>query len=319
MIPKVELHCHLEGSISPALARELAARNGLDLPPGLFDPDGHYAWSGFLSFLAAYDRVCGVLRTARDFGDVLYAYLAEAAREGAVYVEMFCSPERPAALGISYAAWLEALAHGIDRAEREFGIVGRIVVVCIRHLGPDRALAIARTMIGEPHPYVVGYGMGGDEAKFSPGDFAPAFRLAHEHGLGCTVHAGEVVGPESVWASIDDLPVTRIGHGVRSADDPVLMAELARRGTVLEVCPGSNVAMGLYPDRASHPLHRLIDAGVTVTLNSDDPPFFHTTLGNEYDKAGLEPAALRRIARAALQASFADEATKRKLLKEIGP
>lgn len=318
MIPKVELHCHLEGSISPSLARELAARNGLELPSGLFGPDGHYDWNGFLSFLAAYDRVCGVLRTARDFGDVLYTYLIEAAREGAVYVEMFCSPERPAALGISYAAWLEALAHGIDRAEREVGIVGRIIVVCIRHLGPDRALAIARAMVGEPHPYVVGYGMGGDEAKFTPADFAPAFRLARDHGLGCTVHAGEVVGPESVWASIDCLPVTRIGHGVRSADDPALMAELARRGTVLEVCPGSNVAMGLYPDRASHPLHRLIDAGVAVTLNSDDPPFFHTTLGNEYDKAGLDPAALRNIARTALQASFADEVTKRRLLKEIG-
>ncbi len=319
MIPKVELHCHLEGSISPSLARDLAARNRLELPPGLFGPDGHYDWNGFLSFLAAYDRVCGVLRTARDFGDVLYAYLTEAAREGAVYVEMFCSPERPAALGISYAAWLEALADGIDRAEREVGIVGRIIVVCIRHLGPDRALAIARTMVGQPHPYVVGYGMGGDEAKFAPADFAPAFRLAREHGLGCTVHAGEVVGPESVWASIDDLPVTRIGHGVRSADDPALMAELARRGTVLEVCPGSNVAMGLYPDRASHPLHRLIEAGVAVTLNSDDPPFFHTTLGNEYDKSELDPAALRNIARTALQASFADEATKRRLSKEIGP
>lgn len=319
MIPKVELHCHLEGSIAPALARELAARNGLELPKGLFGPDGHYVWHDFWSFLAAYDRVCAVLRHPRDFGDIIYAYLAGVAREGAVYVEMFCSPERPAALGISYAAWLEALAEGIDRAEREFGIVGRIIIICIRHLGPERALAMVQGMVAEPHRYVVGFGMGGDEAKFAPADFASAYRLAHDQGYGCTVHAGEVLGPESVWASIEALPVTRIGHGVRSADDPALMAELARRGTVLEVCPGSNVALGLYPDRASHPLHRLIDAGVAVTLNSDDPPFFHTTLGNEYDKAGLDPAALRHIARTALSASFADEATKRKLLREIGP
>lgn len=319
MIPKVELHCHLEGSIAPALARELAARNGLDLPKGLFGADGHYVWHDFLSFLAAYDRVCTVLRHAGDFGDVIYAYLAGAAREGAVYVEMFCSPERPAALGISYAAWLEALTAGIDRAERDFGIVGRIIIICIRHLGPARAEAMVQAMLGEPHPYVVGFGMGGDEAKFTPADFAPAYRLAHEHGYGCTVHAGEVLGPESVWASIRALPVTRIGHGVRSADDPALLAELARRGTVLEVCPGSNIALGLYPDRASHPLHRLIDAGVAVTLNSDDPPFFHTTLGNEYDQAGLDAASLRRIARTALEASFADEATRRKLSKEIGP
>ena len=122
-----------------------------------------------------------------------------------------------------------------------------------------------------------------------------------------------------VWAAIRDLPVTRIGHGVRSAEDPALVAELARRGVVLEVCPGSNVALGLYPDRASHPLHRLIDAGVRVTLNSDDPPFFHTTLGTEYDLAGLDEAALKHIARTTVEASFADEATRQKLLREMKP
>ena len=118
MIAKAELHCHLEGSIPPALARELARRNGIDLPPGLMGQDGFYVWKDFLSFLAAYDLVCQTLRSARDFGDVLYSYLAGAAREGAVYVEMFCSPERPAALGIAYGAWLEALAAAIDRARR---------------------------------------------------------------------------------------------------------------------------------------------------------------------------------------------------------
>ncbi len=319
MIPKAEIHCHLEGSIPPRLALELADRNGLVLPPNLLDANGHYAWTNFWSFLDAYDRVCTALKTPRDFRDVIYTYLAGAAREGAVYVEMFCSPERPAALGISYLHWLEALAQGIDDARREFGIVGRIIIICIRHLGPERAEAMVRAMLAEPHPYVVGFGMGGDEAKFAPVDFAPAYRLAHENGYGCTVHAGEVVGPESVWAAIRDLPVTRIGHGVRSADDPALMEELARRGIVLEVCPGSNVALGLYPDRASHPLHRLIAAGVRVTLNSDDPPFFHTTLGTEYDLSGLDVRQLRGIARTTIEASFADEATRRQLLERVSP
>lgn len=317
MIPKAELHCHLEGSIPPALALELARRNNVDLPDGMFDAQGHYVWRDFLSFLDAYDRVCRALKTARDFGDVMYAYLKGAAAEGAVYVEMFCSPERPAALGISYSAWLDALEQAIDRARAEFGIEGRIIVVCIRHLGPERALAIVRQMLAEPHHYVVGFGMGGDEAKFRPADFAPAYRLAHDKGYGCTIHAGEVVGPESVWAAIDDLPVTRIGHGVRSADDPRLMETLARRGIVLEVCPGSNVALGLYPSRAAHPLHKLIAAGVRVTLNSDDPPFFHTTLGTEYAEAGLDEAALRGIARTAIEASFVDAETRKKLLEEI--
>jgi adenosine deaminase len=178
---------------------------------------------------------------------------------------------------------------------------------------------MVRSMVAEPHRYVVGFGMGGDEAKYKPIDFAPAYRLAHDRGFGCTVHAGEVLGPESVWAAITDLPVTRIGHGVRSADDPRLMEELVRRGIVLEVCPGSNVALGLYADREAHPLRRLIAAGVRVTLNSDDPPFFHTTLGAEYDAAGLGEAALRGITRTAIEASFADEATRQRLLREIGP
>jgi len=318
VIPKAEIHCHLEGSIPPKLALELAQRNGLVLPPNLLDARGHYAWTDFWSFLESYDRVCTALKTARDFRDVIYTYLAGVAQEGAVYVEMFCSPERPAALGISYAAWLAALVEGIDDAERDFGIVGRIIIICIRHLGPERADALVQAMIAEPHPYVVGFGMGGDEVQFDLVDFVPAYRRAHEKGYGCTVHAGEVVGPESVWAAIDHLPVTRIGHGVRSADDPRLMETLARRNIVLEVCPGSNVALRLYPDRAAHPLHRLVAAGVTVTLNSDDPPFFHTTLGTEYAEAGLDDRALRGITRAAIEASFADAALKKKLLEEIG-
>ena len=317
MIAKAELHCHLEGSIKPALAMKLAERNGLALPDGLMRSDGTYEWQDFLGFLAAYDRVCTALRTPRDFSDVIYSYLAGVAAQGAVYVEMFCSPERPLMLKMPYTAWLGALVDGIDRAEREFGIEGRIIAICIRHLGPDRALALAKTVVADPHPYIVGFGMGGDEAKFTPADFAPAYRLMHDKGYGCTVHAGEVMGPESVWASLNDLPVTRIGHGVRSSEDPKLLDELARRGTVLEVCPGSNIALGIYPDRAAHPLHRLIEAGVRVTLNSDDPPFFHTTLGAEYDQAGLGDEALRRITRTAIEASFADSTTKARLLRGL--
>jgi len=317
VIPKAELHCHLEGSVPPVLARELAACNGLDLPNGLFGANGHYAWTDFLSFLDSYDRVCGVLRKPRDFGDILYSYLQRTAAEGAVYVEMFCSPERPKALGIPYATWLGVLVDAVDRAKRDFGIEARLIAICIRHLGPDRALALARQVVAEPHPYVVALGMGGDEGKFRPAEFAPAYRLAHENGLGCTIHAGEVRGPESVWAAIRDLPVTRIGHGVRSSEDPKLLEELVRRGIALEVCPGSNVALGLYPNRGAHPLHRLIEAGVRVTLSSDDPPFFHTTLGAEYDNAGLDAAALRKITRTAIEVSFAEEALRTKLLKGV--
>jgi adenosine deaminase len=317
VIPKAELHCHLEGSIAPALARELGARNGVTFPPGMFGADGKYVWKDFLSFLDAYDRVCLGVLTPKDFGDALYSYLASIARDGAVYAEIFCSPERASQRGMSYADWLAGLVEGAERAKREFGIEGRIIVICIRHFGAERALAMAKAMIAHPHPLVVGFGMGGDEAKFTPADFAPAYRLVADAGLGCTVHAGEVVGPESVWAALEALPVTRIGHGVRSIEDPRLVEHLAKRGTILEVCPGSNVALGLYPDRAHHPLKRLLAAGVRVSLNSDDPPFFDTTLRTEYDRAGLSDAELLAITRTAIEGSFADAATKQRLLKEI--
>src|SRR5258708_27513715 len=163
---------------------------------------------------------------------------------------MFCSPERPMMLDMPYVAWVEALADGIDRAQREFGITGRIIAICIGHLGADRALVVARKVVADPHPYLVGFGMGGDEAKFKPADFAPAYRLMHEKGYGCTVHAGEVVGPQSVWAAIEDLPVTRIGHGVRSAQDPRLPDELARRRPGPEVCPGRHLRLRDHPERA---------------------------------------------------------------------
>ena len=172
-------------------------------------------------------------------------------------------------------------------------------------------------MVAEPHPYVVALGMGGDEGKFTPADFAPAYRLAHENGLGCTIHAGEVRGPESVWAAIRDLPVTRIGHGVRSSEDPKLLEELVRRGIALEVCPGSNVALGLYPNRDCASAAPLDRGGRARHAEFGRSAFFHTTLGTEYDNAGLDAAALRKITRTAIEVSFAEEALKTKLLKGV--
>ena len=209
VIPKAELHCHLEGSIPPALARELAARNGLGVPPGLIGDHGHYVWKDFLSFLATYDLVCTTLRTARDFGDVIYSYLASVARQGAIYVEMFCSPERPAALGITYNAWLEALEGGIDRARRDFGIEGRIIIICIRHLGPERALAMAQAMVAEPHHYVVGFGMGGDEARFSARRFRAGLPAGPRQGLRLHRPCRRGSGPGK-----------RVGGDQRPAGDP---------------------------------------------------------------------------------------------------
>jgi len=320
-LPKAELHCHIEGAVAPDLLRRLAARNGIALPADLFGPGGRYAWSDFSSFLDAYDRVSECLRCPADYRDIIYGYLAGCAAEGAIYVEVFSSPDHAAAVGMSYADHLEGLVAGIDTAYADFGIVGRIIVTCVRHLGPQRAVDIVDSMRAEPHPYVVGFGMGGDEMQYNLTDFVPAFRMADRAGFACTVHAGEVAGPDSVRAAIDLLPVSRIGHGVRASEDPRLLDEIVRRGVVLEVCPGSNLALGLYPDFASHPLPRLLAAGCHVTLNSDDPPFFGTSIGREYANAaqhyGLDTAALLKITETALDAAFVDAETRRSLKQRI--
>jgi adenosine deaminase len=320
-IPKAEIHVHIGGAAPPALARRLAARNGLRIDPALFASETTYAWRDFPDFLRAFDAASAVFRKPVDLRDLVYDYLGACAREGAIYVEFFASPDHAADCGISYAGHLRGLIDGIDDAERDFGIVGRIVMICVRHLGPDRALALARRMKAEPHPYVVGIGMGGDETRFHCRDFAPAYRIAADMGLGCTVHAGEIVGAESVRAALDGLPVTRIGHGVRAIEDRRLVDRIAREGIVLEVCPGSNLALKVFPDAAAHPLKRLIDAGCRVSVSSDDPPFFDTSIGREYRRAAedfeLDRRALLSLTRTAIEGSFADHATKSRLLARI--
>jgi len=305
----------------PELARRIAARNGLALPHDLVTPQGRYAWRDFSSFLDCYDRVAAVLRHAADYAELAYDYLARCAREGLIYVEVFNSPDHARSIGLPYAEQIAGLAAGMERAEQEFGIVARTITICLRHLGPDRALAVANEMVATPHPRVTGFGMAGDELRYEPRDFLPAFRLADDAGYACTAHAGEVAGPESVRATLQALPVQRLGHGVRAGEDLRLVAEIARRAIVLEICPGSNIALGLYPDRRRHPLSQLIGAGCRITLNSDDPAFFGTSIGQEYEAAavelGLSRRVLRGITETAIEAAFVDDGTKQRLRERV--
>lgn len=321
-IAKVELHGHLEGCIYPQVVRRIAERNGITLKDELFTADDTFAWNDFVEFLGAYDEASFCLRSGEDYEEITYEYLKQCAAEGVIYLETFASPDHAAAVGISYDDMIQGCARAIDRAEAEFGIVGRVIISCVRHLGPEQAVIVAQLTADNPHPYVVGFGMGGNESMFTQTDFAPAFEIAAAAGLGCTTHAGEVVGPESVWDAIDNLPVTRIGHGVRSVEDADLLVALKERGIALEVCPGSNLALDVYPDWASHPLNRILDAGINVSLNSDDPPFFATTAGTEYQNAvdhfGITTETLKEISRMAVRDSFADADTKEKLLARIG-
>jgi adenosine deaminase len=317
-VPKAELHCHLEGTAPPALMRRIARRNGLDVPPELIGDGDVYAWSDFLHFLALYDLSVGLLRTVQDYRDLVYEYLVACAAEGAVYVELTASPDHAAHAGLTDSEHVFALARGIDDARLDTGIEARVLMTCVRNYGVEQAEDVARRTVAVPHPYVVGFGMAGDEAGFPPAAFARAFAIAHDAGLGCTAHAGEWGGPESIRGALELPGVTRIGHGVRAVEDPALVAELAERGTVLEVCPTSNVVLGVFPSLEAHPLRALYDAGVRVTLGSDDPPYWGATIGGEYEVAqrtfGFDDAELEGITRTAIEASFAEDALKKALL-----
>jgi adenosine deaminase len=320
-IPKAELHVHLEGTAPPALVRRLAERNGLPVPEGVFKTDDEFEWSDFLHFLRTYDLAASVIRTPEDYRDVTFEYLAGCASEGAIYVEVIASPDHAAAVGLSDADHYAGIAQGIDDARAAHGIEARIVIAAVRNLGVEAAEAIARRHADDRHPYVVGFNLVGDEAAWSARLFTRAFEIAAASGLGCTVHAGEHDGPDSVRAALE-LPITRMSHGVRAIEDPALVAELAERQIVLEVCPSSNVALGLFPTYEDHPLGALRGAGVRVTLGSDDPPYFGCSIGAEYAVArehhGFEEEQLIEVTRVAVEAGFAEDAVKEGLLARLG-
>ncbi|MDB9975679.1 adenosine deaminase [Candidatus Thioglobus sp.] len=320
-LPKVELHSHLEGTINPKLFHEIAKRNNVDFDEDIFDEDGGYAWTDFPSFLNAYDSVSSCLKNAKDYRDIMYEYLKDCSSQNVIYAETFISPDHASDCGISYNDLIRGCAKGIDDAQLDFGIIGRIIVTCVRHLGPQKGVDVAQKMVDNPHPYVVGFGMGGDENSFKLIDFAPAFNIAAKANYPSTVHAGEICGAESVWDAINYLPVSRIGHGVRSVEDEHLLDVLKNRNIALEICPGSNLALSIYPSWESHPIKLIMSKGISVSLNSDDPPFFHTSVGQEYqgcaDQLGFEIKHLKSISTMAIKSSFADPETKLNLLSKI--
>jgi adenosine deaminase len=317
MIAKAELHVHLEGTATPDLVARIAQRNGVALPDGMLAQDGRFHYTNFLHFLETYDLAASVIRTAEDYRDITYEYLASVAADGGIYVELTASPDHARMVGLSDDEHFAGIAAGIDDARRDHGIEGRILLSGVRNFGPEKVTAVARFAAQRPHPYVVGFALAGDE-RVPPGDFTEAFRIAADAGLGCTVHAGEWQGPESIREAMK-LPVTRLDHGVRAIEDPLLVREIAERGLTLNTCPTSNVVLGVFGSFADHPLPHLRAAGVRVTLGSDDPPYFGATLGGEYavcrERFGWDDQALRSVTVAALEAAFCDEPLRAALLE----
>jgi adenosine deaminase len=321
-LPKAELHLHFEGAAPPAFIRGLAAEKSVNLS-GIFRPDGSYAYRDFVHFLSVYEAATSVLKTPEDYARLTTAVCEELAKSGVIYAETFLSPDFCG--GGDVAAWrdyLAAIRDAAAAAERGMGVTLRGIVTCIRHFGPEKARAAALCAAETAGDWLVGFGMAGDENKGKQADFAYSFDMAREARLGLTTHAGEWRGPSEVRDALA-LGVSRIGHGVRAAEDPALVDLLAERGTVLEVCPGSNVTLGVYDTLKHHPIDRLRRAGVNVTVSTDDPPFFHTDMRREYRSLahtfGWEPDVFTALNRTAMAGAFCDAATRDAILKRLEP
>jgi adenosine deaminase len=320
-LPKVELHLHLEGAAPPAFIRGLAREKNMDLS-GIFDAQGGYAYTDFWHFLKVYEAATECLQTPEDYHRLTLAVLEESAASGVIYSETFLSPDFCG--GRDVGAWreyLHAVREAANLAEKRDGIVLRGIVTPIRHFGPEKARETAICAAETAGDWIVGFGLAGDEKIGKPKDFLWSFDAAREAGLRLTCHAGEWGGPESVRDAIHDLEVERIGHGVRAIEDLALVDEIAEKGIVLEVCPGSNIALGIYPGWRRHPIGQMYDRGVKVTISTDDPPFFDTTMAREYDLLAeafdWDEGVFQTIARTSAEAAFCDAGTREKIMKRL--
>jgi adenosine deaminase len=320
MVLKAELHCHIEGAASPDLVIRQAQKYGADVSP--FIKDGSFVWHDFTSFLAAYDFAADLFRTEEDYARLADHYLTSLARDGAIYSEVFTSPDHALKAGLSPAAYTNALGEGMARAKAKTGIEGRMIVTGVRHFGVESVEAAARFAAKCSHPLVTGFGMAGEERFGELEDYVRAFEIAREAGLGITVHAGELAGWESVAAALDHIRPSRIGHGVRAIENPDLVKRIADEGVVLEVCPVSNIELKVFAGYDNHPFPALKTAGCKVTLSSDDPPYFWTSLKREYDVAAehfdMDDKALTAVTRTAIEAAYVDRKTRAALLARLG-
>ncbi|WP_113554103.1 adenosine deaminase [Rhizobiales bacterium] len=318
-LKKAELHCHIEGATPPELALAQAEKYGVDTSAIIRDKA--YVWEDFTSFVKCYDAIASLFKTEEDYALLAEAYLTELAEAGTIYSEIIVSPDHGNTIGLGAHAYLEGLATGMEAARQKTGIESRMLITGIRHLGPESVIRTAEFAARREHKLVTGFNLAGEERMHKVADFARAFDIVRDAGLGLTIHAGELSGAFSVRDALDHVRPSRISHGVRAIEDGDLVRRLADEGVVLEVCPGSNISLQVFPDFASHPLRALHEAGVRVTLNSDDPPFFHTSLAQEYDIAsavmGFSDDEINGMTRTAIEAAFVDEATRQRLLTRI--
>ncbi|HET9341469.1 MAG TPA: adenosine deaminase [Candidatus Eremiobacteraceae bacterium] len=317
-IPKAELHVHLEGTISPDAYVRIAHRNGLDPK----DADAIFACHDFPSFLRAFLDVVKALRRPEDFAELATEYLTRSAADNVRHVEFFISPatQRKFAPELDANAMIVAVWCACERARRERGVTSRLIIDMVRNLGEEEALLDVDLAVASADKGVVGIGLGGDERRFPARDFQRAYAKARERGLRRTAHAGEAAGAESIVDAVELLGAERIGHGVAAKGKPEVLALLRGRGVTIDACPTSNRFTAALAKSEVHPLREFLNAGVSVTLSSDDPSFFRTSVTAEYEHAaalGCGVEEITAIAKASFERSFLPASDRQRLVEEV--
>jgi aminodeoxyfutalosine deaminase len=316
--PKIELHVHLEGTVRASTLLDIARRNGVTLPAD--SPEGLaalYEYRDFDHFIETWVITTSVLRTERDFRQVVVDYAAEAASHGAVYLEGIFTPAEAVRRGATWDEVFTGFCDGAQEARERHDVHVRLTPDIPRGFPMELVELTARHAIAYRDRGVVGLGLGGLEAQFPPEPYAGVFALARDGGVPAVPHAGEAAGPASVRGALDALQAVRIRHGIRAIEDPELVAELAGRGTVLDVCPVSNLRTGSVASLAAHPLPELVAAGVACSVSTDDPAMFGTDLDREYQvvqELGVRPEDCYL---AGVKGALCDDTT-REMLAKIG-
>ena len=320
-LPKAELHLHIEGTLEPELLFELAARNQVELPyPSVDAVRAAYVFEDLQSFLDIYYAGCQVLRTERDFHDLTHAYLTRAGAQGVRHAEIFFDPQTHADRGIPLEVVLEGITAALAEGERDLGITSRLILCFLRHLSADAAMATLETALAH-RDAITAVGLDSAEVGNPPSKFAAVFDRARAEGFLAVAHAGEEGPPAYITEALDLLRVRRVDHGVRCLEDDALVDRLVAEQVPLTVCPMSNVRLRVFPDLAHHNVGRLLDRGLCVTINSDDPAYFGGYVGDNYaataDALGLGRDQMVGVARNSFVASFLDDAERAGRLAEL--
>lgn len=320
-LPKAELHLHIEGSLEPELMFKLARQNSVSLPyKSVEDVRRAYQFNDLQSFLDIYYAGASVLVKEQDFFDLTWAYLQKAKADGVIHAELFFDPQTHTSRGIGFEIFMPGFLRAAEKAQQEFGISVLWIMCFLRHLGEEEAintLHLARPWLQQ----IVGVGLDSSEVGHPPEKFTRVFSQAKDLGLRLVAHAGEEGPPEYIWTALDTLQVERIDHGVRAFEDPTLVNRLAKERVPLTICPLSNIKLRVFDELADHNLRDLLEKGLCVTINADDPSYFSGYIAQNYwesqEALGLTGEQVATIARNSIEASFVTAERKNQMLAQL--